>query len=275
MTSGPSILHHELVAAEGADPDRWIYVLHGIFGSGRNWAGVARRLVRARPDWGAVLVDLREHGASQGFPPPHTLAACAADLGALVRETGRAADAVVGHSFGGKVAMTWVAEGLRPHQLWVVDSTPEAQAEVGGARRLLDRLRDLPGPFGTRDELVEALQEHGLTPAMGHWMATNLAGDPERGYRWRIDLDSLEALLSDFARQDLWEVLTAPPPGTEIHIIRAEGSDVLSGGTLARVEELARGGEVSLHPVSGGHWVNVDNPASLHDLLVDGLPGKG
>jgi len=61
------------VMAPGESPDRWFAVLHGIFGSGRNWASVARRVVRARPEWGAVLVDLREHGESVGFEPPHTL----------------------------------------------------------------------------------------------------------------------------------------------------------------------------------------------------------
>jgi esterase len=273
MSLHPPLLHHEVVVAEGAHPGRWIYILHGIFGSGRNWASVARRLVRARPEWGAILVDLREHGASQGFPPPHTLDACAADLEVLAQETGRSADAVAGHSFGGKVAMNWVARGLRPDQLWVVDSTPEARPEGGSAHEMLERLRGLPGPFRSRDELVESLREQGLSEALALWMATNLIGDREQGFRWRFDLDSLEALLSDFARRDLWALLEAPPSETEIHLIRAEGSNLLSGRALARAEGLAEEGRIHLHPVSGGHWVNADNPEALHALLVDRLPG--
>jgi esterase len=73
------VLSHTSVAAPGAHPRSWLCILHGSFGAGRNWATVVRRLVAARKDWGAVLVDLRLHGASQGFPPPHTLAACADD----------------------------------------------------------------------------------------------------------------------------------------------------------------------------------------------------
>src|SRR5438045_3613951 len=43
--------------------------LHGIFGTGGNWRTIARRWVALRPTWGAVLVDLRMHGRSQGLRP--------------------------------------------------------------------------------------------------------------------------------------------------------------------------------------------------------------
>src|SRR5512140_1638579 len=99
------VLHHQVLTAAEAAPGRWLYVLHGIFGAGRNWASIARRLVRERPDWGAVLVDLREHGRSTGFGGPHTVAAAAGDLRRLVETTGLAATGVLGHSFGGKVAL--------------------------------------------------------------------------------------------------------------------------------------------------------------------------
>ena len=52
-------LAHTRVTAAGATPERWLLVLHGIYGSGRNWGSIARRLVDARPEWGVLLVDLR------------------------------------------------------------------------------------------------------------------------------------------------------------------------------------------------------------------------
>jgi esterase len=272
MSPDAPLLHHNPVTAEGAAPRRWMYVLHGIFGSGRNWATVARRLVRARPEWGAVLVDLREHGASQGFPAPHTLDACAGDLEALVQASGRSADAVMGHSFGGKVAMTYVSAGAAPAQLWVVDSTPEAHPSMGNVGGILELLRDLPGPFETRDAGVDALRAQGLAVPIARWLATNLVGDREVGFKWRFDLDSMEELLQDFARQDLWGLLESPPQETEIHLIRAEASRLLSGRVLARAEELADGERVFLHSVAGGHWVNAENPEALHTLLVERLP---
>src|SRR5688500_8745529 len=77
-TQEQPILHHTRVVGPDATPERWLLVLHGIYGSGRNWGTIARRLVEARPEWGVLLVDLRNHGQSRGFPGPHTLAAAAA-----------------------------------------------------------------------------------------------------------------------------------------------------------------------------------------------------
>ena len=107
-------LHRERVTASGADPGSHLVFLHGIFGAGRNWATVAHHLVRERPEWGALLVDLRQHGSSQGFPTPHTLAAVAADVGRLILASEHPVRGVLGHSFGGKVALELVRGGLQP-----------------------------------------------------------------------------------------------------------------------------------------------------------------
>ena len=178
-------LHRERVTAPGADPGSHLVFLHGIFGAGRNWATVARHLVRERPEWGALLVDLREHGSSQGFPPPHTLAAVAADVGRLVLASEHPVRGVLGHSFGGKVALELVRGGVGVaaallETLWVVDSTPEARAPGGSAWSVLAALKSVPGPFQHRAAGVAALQTLGVSEPVARWMATNL----EEGNRW-------------------------------------------------------------------------------------------
>jgi len=261
------ILNHEVVGVEAAA--HWLYVLHGIFGAGRNWGTVARRLVRTRPDWGVVLVDLREHGASRGFPPPHTVAAAAADLAPLAAETARPVRAVLGHSFGGKVALAYAA--TRPAalgQVWVIDSTPAAGEPAGSAWRMLGLIRAMPSVFASRSELVEALIAEGFAPPVGHWMATNL--EPlEDGYRWRFDLDAVEALIRDFFRTDLWEVVENARPA--IRFVKGTESSVVSDDVAARIRRAGSGGRVQLDALVGGHWLNTDNPDGLIDLLRSGL----
>ena len=64
-------------------------VLHGIYGRGRNWGAIARHLAARRHDWRSRLVDLRLHGDSVGFAPPHTVDAAARDvLAAYMSEVG-------------------------------------------------------------------------------------------------------------------------------------------------------------------------------------------
>ncbi|MGH7474787.1 MAG: alpha/beta fold hydrolase [Longimicrobiales bacterium] len=271
--AGPG-LAHEVVIAEQSSPLQWVYFLHGIFGAGRNWGTVARRLVEARRDVGAVLVDLREHGGSRGFEPPHTVTAAAGDLCRLVTATGRAPTAVVAHSFGGKVALAYTrACAQAPDQLWLVDATPAARPEPSGdAWTLLGILRSLPDEFESRDALIDALGEHGTARPVAQWIATNLERVERDGgatYRWRFDLDALESLLRDFFREDLTGIAEDPPSGLEVHVIRASTSSVLDEDTLDRLERAAAASpRVHLHRVEGGHWLNLDNPDALLELLI-------
>jgi pimeloyl-ACP methyl ester carboxylesterase len=264
------VLSHERVTVEGAKPSSWLYMLHGIFGAGRNWSSLAKRLTRERPDWGVVLVDLRQHGASQGFVPPHTLGAAANDLAVLADETGLQPAAILGHSFGGKVALAFA--GTRPRglkQLWVVDSTPAAREPDGSAWRMLEIIRRMPRVFASRDELIAALEREGFAKPVAQWMATNLERrNGELG--WRFDPDSMEALIRDFFRTDLWHLVERPPADLTLNFVKATESRILTPEDVARIRDA--GDAVAYHEIEGGHWLNTDNPGALVKLLSTGLP---
>jgi len=272
------VLAHDLVTAPEAAPDRWMYVLHGVYGAGRNWSSVARRFARERPGWGAVLVDLRLHGDSSGFEPPHTLARCAADVAALERRLELPADAVLGHSFGGKVALLHAqAAAAPPSSVWVVDSTPASRAPDGSAWQMLEVLRRHPGPFTDRAEGIAAVESGGFTRPVAQWMSTNLVDDPHGdGLAWRIQVDDMEALLRDFFATDAWPTVERPPDGSEIHVVKARESNVLDDEACERILSAGRatGGRVHLHHVDGGHWVNADDPEGLQRLLLRHLDGS-
>ena len=248
-----------------------LYVLHGIFGSGRNWSSVMRRFVRARPDWACRLIDLRQHGSSQGFAPPHTIAAAARDLVDLAADTNEIPAAILGHSFGGKVALMYAREhGTALGQVWVVDSTPDARVPDGSAWHMLQLLRSVPRDFASRTELIELLTTSRIPLPTAQWMATNLEPADQR-YRWRFDLDAIDEMLRDFFEQDLWPVLEQPPGTLQIHLVKAAESSVLSPAAIDRIERLSGDGRIFLHQVSGGHWVNADNPDALLALMTQHL----
>jgi pimeloyl-ACP methyl ester carboxylesterase len=275
-TTAPRILHYDAVAHDGAQPEAWLLVLHGIYGSGRNWNTVARRVARARSDWGVLLVDLRQHGASRGFEPPHTLAAAAADVQRLIESTDLPVRGVLGHSFGGKVALVHAREhGGELATLWLVDSSPEARSPWGSAWEMLAALRRVPGPFNNRDEGVQSLIALGVAPPVAQWMALNLEPVYENSLmvQWRLDPADMEALLADFFRTDLWSVVDDPPAGLEVHVVKAEESSVVGEAACRRIVEAEkRTARVHLHRVAGGHWVNADNPDALVELLEARLP---
>lgn len=270
-----SILHHERVVAEGAVPGRWLLVLHGLFGSGRNWAGVARRIVRARPEWGAVLVDLREHGRSTRVSRrgggsgggPNTLDAAARDVRDLVRSLNIAAPAVLGHSFGGKVAMLYASREPAIDLAFIIDSTPARVEGPGDAGRMIEILRELPDHYASREDAIAALESRGLSRPVAQWMTMNLEPE-EGGFRWRMDLHVSERLYHDFREQDLWPAVEGQG-AAQFHFIRAKGSDVVTPQTRDRLRSIRP--QVHLHEIDGGHWLNVDNPDAVVRIVADNL----
>lgn len=276
MTPGAFLPHHALVRADGASPARWAVVLHGVFGSGANWRLFATRLARSLPDWGFVLVDLRGHGASQHAPPPHTVRAAADDVLRLEASLGLRVDAIVGHSFGGKVALTMC--GIRPapvHAAFVLDSTPGARGPTGGTLDVLAFLQSVPQPLPSRERFVE-LALATMDRATADWIAMHVRPAAD-GFRIRLDLAAIGDLLADYFATDLWPVLEEGRGAHHHHVVVGGRSDVVTAADRARLEtlEATTAGRLRLHVLDkAAHWVHVDDPTGLHDVLVAGLSSR-
>jgi pimeloyl-ACP methyl ester carboxylesterase len=294
--------HHALVTAAGASPARFMLVLHGILGSGGNLRSFARSLAERCPDWGFALVDLRMHGLSQGAPPPHTVAAAAADLVRLEAALALPIAGVMGHSFGGKVSLAYLeqrraagaeqrraagAEASRIEQAWVLDASPSAEPErslearegkggesARGARRsesteaVVRMLRGIPAPLPSRERFLEIVVEHGFSRSIAEWLARNVRRADD-GFRLRLDLDAISALLTDYFATDLWHVLEQPGFADEIHMVIGGRSDALDASDRARLASLPG---VMTHVLpEAGHWVHVDAPDALLGLVEAAL----
>ena len=245
-------------------------ICHGILGSRRNWRGFARQLTGALPGWQAVLVDLRAHGDSTALGPPFTVAQCAADLTDLVRAEGLAPAVVIGHSFGGKVALSYT-DTLPPdlRQTWVLDATPapisREDAAVSEVSQVIAALRTIP-PLKRRTDLLSLLTGQGFSLTLARWMTTNLRHTPD-GLQWRFDIDGIEALISDYFDLDLWHVLEMPTANLTIHVVRAEHSGRWTDDVVDRLESISL--DTTLHTLpDAGHWVHVDNPDGLVAMMT-------
>jgi esterase len=101
-----------------------LMIVHGLFGSARNWGVIARHLAVHRD---VIAVDQRNHGASprsasQSYPD------MAADLAEVVAHIGGPID-VLGHSMGGKAAMMLaLTQPQLIRRLIVADIAPVAYA---------------------------------------------------------------------------------------------------------------------------------------------------
>ena len=254
-------------------------LIHGILGSRRNLLSFAKRLAQAFPSWQFVLVDLRCHGqtASMENPPAgaNNVVSAAKDVLGVLNHLKIYPHTLLGHSFGGKVAMSMVHQFgkqlPRPVQVWVLDTVPgDVWCEAGDhPRDTIEHARTIPMPIATRKALVDSLTGAGFTVEGAQWMTTNLKPAPgatNGELTWTFDLEGIVDMYRSYEATDLWPMLETQPRGLEVDFVRAERSAfVWTEEDIARIGSY--GGRVHyLHDSS--HWVHIDNPEGLLEILA-------
>ena len=169
-----------------------LVILHGLFGSRRNWARLAQRLGERHR---VVTVDLRNHGDS---PWAQTMSyrEMAEDVAGFLTREGFEGATLLGHSMGGKTAMVLALEqGELISRLIVVDIAPAAYAHTHLPYVKAKQAVDLE-TVSRRSEvdlvLQEAVPERGLRGFLMH----NLVAEGGR-LRWRINLEALHDNMDD------------------------------------------------------------------------------
>lgn len=94
-------LHWLEWAPSGTTESPAILLLHGLSSNARYWERVARRMTNRR----LVALDQRSHGLSDAPSTGYGLELLGADAGHVIRELGLNRPVIVGHSWGGTVAL--------------------------------------------------------------------------------------------------------------------------------------------------------------------------
>jgi pimeloyl-ACP methyl ester carboxylesterase len=250
----------------GASPEKWLLFLHGILGSGANWRTFAKQLVAEKPAWGAILADLRLHGGSQGeFPLPHGVERAAEDLLGV-----SGVNAVLGHSFGGKVALAFAKQRPNLEHVFVIDASPSARpgsTHTGSTRHIVDLLTTLPHELPDRNAFTAWVEERGVSRAVAMWLAMNLRPIPNTTrYAFRLDMPNVRAMVDDYFVTDLWSVLEDPSRTTAIHLVVGGKSDVVTESDRDRAARCPR---TTVDVIDdAGHWVHVDAPDRLRAIVA-------
>ena len=259
---------------DGARPRQAIAFLHGILGRGINLRMIAKRFVEARPEWAAWLVDLRGHGRSPKGTPSPTIEAAAQDIVNLAARAELPLHAIVGHSFGGKVALEAAGLGILKSlgHVVVIDSSPGSMdAPRGGESPLdvIDTIESLPREFASKSDFIRTLIAAGKTRTLAEWLAGSLERENDH-VRFSLDLNEIRALILDYFARDLWPVVEHPTGGVNIHLLIADRSDSYSPADRERALRIAASNsQVTTDVLPGGHWLHVDNPDGVLGKLLD------
>ncbi len=234
--------------------------LHGLFGSGRNWRSFARSFAA---HFTCLLPDLRGHGDSPHARPidyPHM----AADVVALLEREGIARAILVGHSMGGKVAMTVaLTRPERVARLLVLDIAPVRYVDHDH-RPLIRALRglDLTRVRFRRD--ADALLAPAIPdPLLRAFLLQNLVID-EAGARWRLDLEGLERHMDDLLD---FPAADAPPWEGATLFVRGGASPYVVDAHLPAIHRLFPRARITTL-AGAGHWLHVSHPDALRRELL-------
>jgi pimeloyl-ACP methyl ester carboxylesterase len=265
---------------DGAQPEQAIAFLHGILGRGFNLRTIARRFVEARPNWSALLVDLRGHGRSPKGTPAPSIEAAARDVLDLSRRADLPIAAILGHSFGGKVALDTARLGSNKSldHVFTLDSVPGAREPLRGTDSplaVIDTIESLPPTFPSKTDFIKALISAGQTRTLAEWLAGSVEKIAHHA-RFALDLDEIRGLILDYFARDLWPAVEHPREGLRVHLFVAADSDSYSKADRDHALAIARANtQVTVDILPGGHWLHVDNADGVLVRLVDYLNTGG
>ncbi len=242
-----------------------VVLLHGLFGSGRNWVGIANALADR---FEVVLPDLRNHGASP-WDDDCSYPAQAGDVLALLDSLGLDRVRLVGHSMGGKAAivLALTAPG-RVERLVVADVAPVAYPPVLEAYVRAMRAVDL-GRVTRRADADAALAPAVPEAGIRAFLLQNLE-QREGRFVWRLNLGALGpgiATVSGFP-----DMAGAEPYPGPTRVIRGGRSTYVLPEHRPAIGRLLPAAEI-VTVEGAGHWLHAERPQAFLDLLRPGVGG--
>ena len=244
-----------------------VLAIHGLTGDGGRW----RHLAGYLPEIAIAAPDLLGHGRSS-WAAPWTLDANVSALAALLDDEADAPVLVVGHSFGGAVALHLAA--ARPERVAALLLLDPA---IGLDGRWMRDIADAMFSFPDYPDAEQARREK----ASGSWadvdpalldteIEEHLIKLPSGRYGWRVSLPAMMSYWSELARD-----IVLPPAGTGTTLVRARHtsppyvSDQLIAGLHERL-----GSEFELLDFDCNHMVPNAKPTEVAALARRLLEGR-
>jgi esterase len=240
-----------------------LLILHGLFGSSKNWHSHMRRFAE---DFEVFSIDLRNHG--QSFHAEQmNYSLMAADVAQLVTHLQLGNCRIIGHSMGGKVAMALAIlyPGLLSRMI-VVDIAPVAYQHSHDS--LIDPILALDlRNFELRAQVEQGLQAAIPDASLRAFLMQNLVREAGE-WCWRVnwpviqrEMGSLTGFvpLSDDWSCDLPSLFLRG--ANSDYVGEVEAAVIKKRFPASRLETLA----------DAGHWLHAEQPLQFARLALDFL----
>ncbi len=242
-----------------------LIILHGLFGSSKNWhslAGVFSRHFRV------FTLDLRNHG--QSFHDDEmNYQVMAEDVYRLLAHLTIDSCSVIGHSMGGKTAMLLASEYPELiSRLIVADIAPVTYSHV--YHHLIDPIMALQlDQIENRSAADKSLQRDIPDVGLRNFLLQNLE-KKDGQWRWKVNWLAIKRHLrhlTEFTSLSIdWKV------STPTQFIRGEHSDYI--GDAEEIEIARHFDSATIRTIKdAGHWLHAEQPERFSRLAFDFLLG--
>ncbi len=235
-------LHYREIAGIG-NP---ILILHGLFGSSKNWITNGRELSNFGP---VYLLDLRNHGDSP-HSPSHKLHDMVDDLREFLDSHSISNPVLLGHSMGGLVSMLFAL--LHPslvYKLIVVDIAPKSY-ELKYHEEFAALKMDV-SQYQSREEIDKDMEKILPDGFIRKFLQMNLERLENGGYRWKLNVEGIENSQNAFE----WNLPDSARFLNESLFIFGENSEYVSHLDLELIRRLFPHSHVKFIP-NAGHYLH-------------------
>ncbi|KAI0787738.1 alpha/beta-hydrolase [Fomes fomentarius] len=275
-TVSPVELHYDkVVPPDGNETSKPLVILHGLFGTKRNFGWLSRAFAKelGRP---VYVLDLRNHGTSP-HAEPHTYSAMALDVIHFFETHKLSNVSLLGHSMGGKVAMTVALDPELPanrlSHLIVADIAPSRgtlSSEFQGYVEAMQKIEE--AGVKTRQEADRVLKPYEQDPMTRAFLLMNLEHPSvhhPHSLKFRIPLGILGKSIPEIGGfpwapgERSFEKPTLFIKGTKSKYINRHNIDAARAFFPNMV----------LEELNAGHWVHSERPNEFKAIVTSFIEG--
>jgi pimeloyl-ACP methyl ester carboxylesterase len=251
-------LLHSLITGRG-EP---LLILHGFLGMSDNWKTLANRFA---DDFEVHLVDQRNHGRSF-HDEEFSYELMMEDLIYYMGHHGVDSPNIMGHSMGGKTAMTLAVEYPDlVRRLIVADIAPRFYPQHH--QDILSALTSVDfEKMRSRNDIDAHFEKYVPEYSIRQFLLKNVYRKERDRFAYRINLESLV--------ENIEEIGVALPPMTSYDgpalFMKGENSGYIAAADEALIK--AHFPNYTLATIQGaGHWLHAENPEQFHKTVVEFL----